>query len=150
MKERFAEIDRQASELNVEIQALEAQLVAIENYYRVSRAEQKIRPEDIRSPVRDMRTTIEELRGVHEKLREAIADARRDATAAGGIGDVERETTKKLTETLQRELELEKRAIGAAARATIARRSSAWSICWRAATPSRPSSTRSTSASTRR
>jgi hypothetical protein len=52
MKERFAEIDRQASELNVEIQAMEAQLIAIENYYRVSRSEQKIRPEDIRQPVR--------------------------------------------------------------------------------------------------
>jgi tetratricopeptide (TPR) repeat protein len=112
MKERFAEIDRQASELNVEIQALEAQLVAIENYYRVSRSEQKIRPEDIRRPVRDMRTTIEDLRGLHEKLREAITDARRDATAAGGIGDAERETTKKLTETLQRELAIEKRVIG--------------------------------------
>ena len=112
MKERFSEIDRQASELNVEIQNMEAQLTAIENYYRVSRSEQKIRPEDIRQPVREMRTTIEELRGFHEKLREAIADARRDATAAGGIGDVERETTKKLTETLQRELGIEKKVIG--------------------------------------
>jgi tetratricopeptide (TPR) repeat protein len=111
MKERFAELDRQASELNVEIQAMEAQLVAIENYYRVSRSEQKIRPEDIRQPVRDMRVTIEELRGLHDKLREAIVDARRDATAAGGIGEVERETTKKLSQTLQRELEIEKRAM---------------------------------------
>ena len=101
MKQRFAEIDSQASELNVEIQAMEAQLVAIENYYRVSRSEQKIRPEDIREPVRDMRTTIEQLRGLHDKLRESIADARRDATAAGGIGEVERETTKKLSDTLR-------------------------------------------------
>ncbi|HEY7372349.1 MAG TPA: tetratricopeptide repeat protein [Polyangia bacterium] len=112
MKERFAEIDKQASELNVEIQAMEAELVAIENYYRVSRSEQKIRPEDIRQPVRDMRGTIEELRGMHDKLREAIADARRDATAAGGIGEVERETTRKLSEALQRELALEKTAMG--------------------------------------
>jgi tetratricopeptide (TPR) repeat protein/archaellum component FlaC len=112
MKERFAEIDKQASELNVEIQAMEAELVAIENYYRVSRSEQKIRPEDIRQPVRDMRSTIEELRGMHDKLREAIADARRDATAAGGIGEVERETTKKLSGALQRELALEKTAMG--------------------------------------
>jgi len=112
MKERFAEIDKQASELNVEIQAMEAELVAIENYYRVSRSEQKIRPEDIRQPVRDMRSTIEELRGMHDKLREAIADARRDATAAGGIGEVERETTKKLSGALQRELALEKAAMG--------------------------------------
>ena len=111
MKERFAEIDRQASELNVEIQAMEAQLVAIENYYRVSRSEQKIRPEDIRQPVRDVRTTIEELRGIHDKLRDAIAEARRDATAGGGIGEFERETTKKLSGTLQREFEIEKRAM---------------------------------------
>jgi hypothetical protein len=90
---------------------MEAQLVAIENYYRVSRSEQKIRHEDIRQPVRDMRVTLEELRGLHDKLRESIVDARRDATAAGGIGEVERETTKKLSQTLQRELEIEKRAI---------------------------------------
>ena len=77
MKERFAEIDRQASELNVEIQAMEAQLVAIENYYRVSRSEQKIRPEDIRQPVRDMRTTIEELRGAAREA--ARGDRRRPA-----------------------------------------------------------------------
>jgi hypothetical protein len=111
MKEQFADIDKQASELNVQIQAMEAELVAIENYYRVSRSEQKIRPEDIRGPVHDMRATIEELRGMHDKLREAIADARRDATAAGGIGEVERETTRKLSDTLQRELAIEKPAI---------------------------------------
>src|SRR5262250_1824052 len=111
MKERFASIDKEASELNVEIQAMEAQLVAIENYYRVSRSEQKIRPEDIRQPVHDMRTKIEELRGMHEKLREAIADAKRDATAAGGIGEAGRATTAKLTDTLQRELALEKKAM---------------------------------------
>src|SRR4030095_8374887 len=84
MKERFAEIDRQASELNVEIQALDAQLVAIESYYRVSRSEQKIRPEDIRQPVHDMRGSIDELRALHEKLREGIVAATRAATAAGG------------------------------------------------------------------
>src|SRR4029079_5583773 len=84
---------------------------AIENYYRQSRSEQKIRPEDIRQPVRDMRVTIEELRGLHDKLREAIVDARRDATAAGGIGEVERETTKKLSQALQRELAIEKQAM---------------------------------------
>ena len=111
MKERFTELDRQASELNVELQSMEAQLVAIENYYRQSRSEQKIRPEDIRQPVHDVRTTLEDLRGQHSKLREAIADAKRDSSAAGSIGDVERETTRKLSATLQRELEIEKRAV---------------------------------------
>jgi tetratricopeptide (TPR) repeat protein len=111
MKERFAEIDRQASELNVELQSMEAQLTAIENYYRQSRSEQKIRPEDIRQPVREMRGSIEDLRGLHDKLREAIADAKRDASAAGSIGEVERETTRKLSQTLQREFAIEKRAM---------------------------------------
>ena len=103
-------IDREASELNVEIQALEAQLVAIENYYRTSQPEQKIRPEDIQGPVRDMRGVIENLRTSHDKLREAIADARRDATAAGGIGESERETAKKLTDLLKQEMEIQKQA----------------------------------------
>ena len=130
MKERFAEIDRQASELNVEIQALEAQLVAIEKYYRVSRSEQKIRPEDIRQPVRDMRTTIEELRGMHDKLREAIADARRDATAAGGIGEAERETTQEADRAAAARAGDREAGDGAARPATIACRSNAWSACW--------------------
>ena len=103
-------IDREASELNVEIQALDAQLVAIENYYRTSQPEQKIRPEDIKGPVRDMRVVIEDLRASHDKLREAIADARRDATAAGGIGESERETAKKLTDLLKQEMEIQKQA----------------------------------------
>jgi tetratricopeptide (TPR) repeat protein len=111
MRDRFGEIDRQAAELNVEIQSLEAQLVAIEQYYRKSKSEQKIRPEDLQGPVRDMRGVIDGLRGTHDKLREAIADARRDAAAAGGIGEAERQTSKKLTDLLRREAELQKAAM---------------------------------------
>ncbi len=111
MRDRFADMDRQASELNVEIQSLEAQLVAIENYYRGSRSEQKIRPEDIQGPVRDMHVVIEGLRAGHDKLREAIAEARRDASAAGGIGDSERQTSKKLVDILRRESEVHKQAM---------------------------------------
>jgi tetratricopeptide (TPR) repeat protein len=111
MKEQFADIDKQASELNVQIQAMEAELVAIENYYRVSRSEQKIRPEDIRGPVHDMRATIEELRGMHDKLREARGAARPAPPPPRGRGAVERETTRKLSDTLQRELAIEKPAI---------------------------------------
>ena len=102
MKERFAEIDRQASELNVEIQAMEAQLVAIENYYRVSRSEQKIRPRTSASPCGTCAATLEELRGLHDKLREAIVDAAATLTAAGGIGEVERETTRAVRDAAAR------------------------------------------------
>ena len=85
MKERFGDLDRQASELNVEIQSLEAQLVAIEQYYRVSRAEQKIRPEDIQAPVRDMRAAIEELRDARTtSCARRSPTPRREASAAGG------------------------------------------------------------------
>ena len=111
MRDRFGEIDRQASELNVEIQRLEAELVAIENYYRGSRSEQKIRPEYIQGPVRDVHGLIDGLRAGHEKLREAIADARRDASAAGGIGESERQTSKKLADILRRESEIQRQAM---------------------------------------
>jgi chromosome segregation ATPase len=111
LKGQFAELDRQASELNVEIQSLDAQLVAVENYYRQSRSEQKIRPEDIEGPVRDMRATIEDLRNNHDKLREAIADASRDASAAGAAGQAELASAKQLTDLLRQEIELEKVAM---------------------------------------
>ena len=112
MKSQFGDLDKQVSEMNVEIQALEAQLVALEQYYRVSRSEQKIRPEDIEGPVRDMRAAIDELRGLHDKLREQIADATHDASAAGSTGQAEREATQKLSGVLAQELTIERKAAG--------------------------------------
>jgi tetratricopeptide (TPR) repeat protein len=110
MKGQYAELDQQVSELNVEIQSLEAQLVAVEQYYRVSRSEQKIRPEDIEAPVRDMRTTIDDLRAMHDKLREAIADAAHDAATSGAADQAERASAQKLSEVLRKEMEIERAA----------------------------------------
>ena len=124
MKGQFGELDRQVSEMNVEIQALEAQLVAVEQYYRVSRSEQKIRPEDIEGPVRDMRTAIDELRAMHDKLREEIADATHDAATSGSADQAEQETAQKLSEVLRQELAIERQAaarLGGADRAQVDR-----------------------------
>jgi tetratricopeptide (TPR) repeat protein len=107
MKAGYGDLDRQASELNVEIQSLDAQLVAIESYYRSSRSEQKIRPEDIQGPVRDMRAAIDELRTMHDQIREEIADASREATTAGVAGQADRETARKLDELLRQESQVE-------------------------------------------
>lgn len=106
MKAGYGDLDRQASELNVEIQSLEAQLTAIESYYRTSRTEQKIRPEDIQGPVRDTRAAIDELRAGHDKLREEISDAAREATTAGAAGQAERASTQRLTDLLRQEAEV--------------------------------------------
>ncbi len=132
MKGRFGELDRQVSEANVEIQALEAQLVAVEQYYRVSRSEQKIRPEDIEQPVRDMRAEIDSLRNLHDRLREAIADASRDASAAGSTGEAEREAAEKLSAVLAQELAIERQAavrLGASDQAQVARFNDVLSRC---------------------
>jgi tetratricopeptide (TPR) repeat protein len=107
MKAGYLDLDQQASNLNVEIQSLDAQLVAIEQYYRSSRSEQKIRPEDIQGPVRDMRNAIDELRTMHDKIREEIADATREATTAGAAGQAERVTTQRLNDLLRQESEVQ-------------------------------------------
>jgi hypothetical protein len=107
MRSGYGDIDRQASELNVEIQSLDAQLVAIETYYRSSRSEQKIRPEDIQGPVRDMRATIDELRAAHDQIREEIVDATREATTAGTAGQSERASAQRLTDLLRQEAEVQ-------------------------------------------
>jgi chromosome segregation ATPase len=132
MKDRFGDLDKQVSEMNVEIQSLEAQLVALEQYYRVSRSEQKIRPEDIEAPVRDMRSAIEELRGLHDKLREQIADATREASAAGSTGEAEREAAQKLSGVLAQELAIERQAatrLGGPDRAQVDRMNDVLSRC---------------------
>jgi tetratricopeptide (TPR) repeat protein len=103
MRAGYGDLDRQASELNVEIQSLDAQIVAIDSYYRSSRAEQKIRPEDIQGPIHDLRAAIEELRSMHDKIREEIADASREASTAGVQGQFERESAQKLAELLRQE-----------------------------------------------
>jgi tetratricopeptide (TPR) repeat protein len=107
MKAGYGDLDKQASELNVEIQSLDAQLVAIESYYRSSRAEQKIRPEDIQGPARDMRAAIDELRTMHDQIREEIADASRDATTAGAAGQAERETAQRMSDLLRQESQVQ-------------------------------------------
>jgi tetratricopeptide (TPR) repeat protein len=107
MRAGYGDLDRQASELNVEIQSLDAQLIAIDTYYRSSRAEQKIRPEDIQGPVRDLKTAIGELRDMHDKIREEISDATREATTAGAAGEAERATTQRLAELLKQEAEVQ-------------------------------------------
>jgi tetratricopeptide (TPR) repeat protein len=110
VKAGYKELDGRASELNVEIQSLEAQLVAIEQYYRSSRTQQKIRPEDIQQPLKDLRATVDSLRDLHDKIREEISDATREDTAAGGAGQVERTAALRLTDLLRQEQEVQARA----------------------------------------
>jgi tetratricopeptide (TPR) repeat protein len=110
IKDLYTGLESRASELNVEIQSLEAQLVAIEQYYRSSRAEQKIRPEDIQGPVRDVRASLDELRGLHDRIRDEIVDARRESATAGAAGEAERASTARLSELLKQEQEIHNRA----------------------------------------
>jgi hypothetical protein len=60
--------------------------------------------------VRDMRTTIDDLRAMHDKLREAIADAAHDAATSGAADQAERETALKLSEVLRKEVAIERAA----------------------------------------
>jgi TolA-binding protein len=102
-KEAFGNLDKQASELNVEIQALAAQLVALEQYYRSSREQQKIRPEDVQRPATDLRNSLDELQKSQVRLRDEIAEARRETSAAGAAGDLERQQVARLADLLKQE-----------------------------------------------
>ena len=65
------------------MQSLEAELVAIEQYFIHSRAEQKIRPEDLEQPVRDLREEIAERRGRAREAAQRHRRRRQDATHGG-------------------------------------------------------------------
>jgi hypothetical protein len=109
---QFTALDGRASELNVLIQDLDAELVAIDTYFINSRAEQKIRGEDLKQPVKDLRQEITEERAGLEKLRNEIVEAGQDASIAGAAGANERAATVRLTELLKREQTILQRARG--------------------------------------
>ncbi len=100
------QLDGQASELNVVVQGMDAELVAIEQYYIKSGADQKIRPEELVQPVAGLRAAIVELRASIDRVRNTLAEAAREATVAVATGDDERGTISVLVATQKRERDL--------------------------------------------
>jgi hypothetical protein len=97
------QLDGQASELNVMVQGMEAELVAIEQYYIKSRADQKIKPEELMQPVAGMREAIVELRASNDRIRNNIAEAAREATVGAATGDQDRGAIATLVDSMKKE-----------------------------------------------
>jgi hypothetical protein len=110
--QQFANVDGHASEVNVILQSLTAELVAIEQYFVNSKAEQKIRPQDLEQPVRELKAQIEEQQKALESLRNDIVTAQQDATMSGEAGAGERHLTQRLSELLRKEQDILARARG--------------------------------------
>ena len=111
-KGALAELDAKASEFNVQIQSMDAELVAIEQYFIRSKAEQKIKPEDLKQPVGELRSSIDSMRVQLEKVRNDIVDATREFGAAGAAASSERVATVRLTDLMKREQDIYSRARG--------------------------------------
>jgi TolA-binding protein len=97
------QLDGEASELNVMVQGMEAELVAIEQYFIKSRADQKIRPEELIQPVSSMRDAITELHASNDHIRNAIAEAAREATVGAATGDQDRGAIATLVDSMKKE-----------------------------------------------
>ena len=97
------QLDGQASELNVMVQGMEAELVAIEQYFIKSRSDQKIKPEELIQPVSSMRDAITELRASNDHIRNAIAEAAREATVGAATGDQDRGAIATLVDSMKKE-----------------------------------------------
>jgi tetratricopeptide (TPR) repeat protein len=109
-KVALSELDARASEFNVQIQSMDAELVAIEQYFIRSKAEQKIRPEDLKQPVGDLRVAIDAMRVQLDKVRNDIVEATREFGAAGAAASSERVATVRLSDLMKREEEIYGRA----------------------------------------
>jgi hypothetical protein len=107
---QFRAVDAQASEVNVLLQSVEAELTAIEQYFVRSRAEQKIRPEDLEQPVSMIKQELVAGRDALERIRNDISDAGNEARMAGASGAGERQVTARLGELLKKEQEVLGRA----------------------------------------
>jgi TolA-binding protein len=100
------QLDAQASELNVVVQGMDAELVAIEQYFIKSRADQKIKPEELIQPVSGMRDAIVELRAANDRVRNTIAEAAREATVAAATGDSDRGAIASLGASMKKERDI--------------------------------------------
>jgi tetratricopeptide (TPR) repeat protein len=109
-KVALADLDAQASQFNVQIQSMDAELVAIEQYFIRSKGDQKIRPEDLKQPVGDIRGAIDGMRAQLEKVRNDIVEATREFGAAGAAASSERVATVRLTDLMKREQDIYSRA----------------------------------------
>ena len=108
--QQFVGVDAQASEVNVVLQSLSAELVAIEQYFIHSKGEQKIKPADLEQPVKEIKTDIESQRDALEKLRNEVIAAQQDAAMAGEAGAGDRHLTQRLVDLLRKEQEILSRA----------------------------------------
>ena len=106
----FEALDGQASEVNVVLQSVDAELVAIEQYFVQSKGDQKIRPEDLAQPVADLRQEITFSRDALDKVRAAIMETAQEATMAGQAGLAEYAAATRLAELLKREQDVLARA----------------------------------------
>jgi hypothetical protein len=85
------------------IQALDAELVAMEQYFVLSKADQKIRPEDLKQPISAVHDDIASLRKKLEDVRNDIVDASQEASMSGAAGVPDRAVTDPLTRLFRRE-----------------------------------------------
>jgi tetratricopeptide (TPR) repeat protein len=108
----FEGLDARASEINVVLAAMEAELTAIEQYFIHSRAEQKIRPEDLVQPVADLRAEIGTQRDVLTQVRAQITETGQEATMAGQAAVAENQSATRLANLLKREQDVLMRARG--------------------------------------
>jgi hypothetical protein len=108
------QLDGEASELNVMVQGMDAELVAIEQYFIKSRADQKIKPAELVQPVAGLREAIVELRAANDRVRNSIAEAARDAAVGAATGDQDRGAIATLVGSMKKE-----RAVYQGARARI-------------------------------
>ena len=99
----FDAVGASASQVNVLIQALEAELVAIEQYYIYSKADQKIKPEELVQPVELLRQEIAQERVLLDSLQNNIAEASQQAALAGRSGGEVMDQTVRLAELLRQE-----------------------------------------------
>ncbi len=110
MRASFAGLDGRTSELNVTIQSLEAEIVAIEQYYVQSQSDKKVNPEALKQPLDLMRQEIDQTRTALEKVRGDITMAAQEAALAGAAGSENKVSATRLVELLRQEQEILSRA----------------------------------------
>ena len=104
-REQYEEVDKRAQEVEVQIGSLEAELVALETYYKDTEGQpgQKMDKALFEQTVKEIRAAVTELRGELEGLRKELVSAKDEAGIGDDLADDQRRLRAELTEVVAKE-----------------------------------------------
>jgi tetratricopeptide (TPR) repeat protein len=111
-KQEYLDLDKKAQEIEVLINTVEAEIVAIDKYYKDTKATQKLPDADFAQQMGELRQLVAELRVELDTVRQEIAQAADEAGVGDEVATEERALRQQLAEATEAEHKAMQKVVG--------------------------------------